>query len=726
MHAFIMPSRQSQQSDGRSTAPSRVMLSQNPDIRTLEDFLGGGGRSTNRQPSDRRRRSSRERSSRSRRQHRRITGYHNVFDELSPPDYDVFGSLSEEAATAEPPDYECTVEAEDVMEVIWERNSPFQPPQMNPWQTVHVELRGTLLQISNAKTHGLLAPAGKRGMPTGEAGRRIRSYTLQHAEVGLASDHKKVEMIPKSPIAQLLPDTALKQLQESDPSQFDIVYNYIARVRVESEQVLLRFRDSEQRSSWVDKICAAIDIAMPLECRSEPRNHTLPRRRRRHEGHRIEIRTTTTGQGVVSASLVAEQERILREHYPHLIQTVRPDNQQPQESEPRSPRERHNGTEGADGENDGEDENDNVNDNEPEQEPDPDYGDLDLAFMRDPTAGNDPDDDDDPPRATENLTYNGNDSNSSSHHGSPNVDSVGDLWTEIRLTRVPQSARNRTDRKWHPRVPRNDALRDARYRRRCMPMLVHNSRYATNVIIHKGKRKVIDWNNKKLVPWPASPPSYHDVLYGPAKTDPAKPGEDGEAEAQRRAGENLPPGAGNAVMRLRGLLRRHASSGEMEVNPLVSASGQSSNHRRQRQRKGTPSAPRSSGDGADTAQVDTNTSAPSNAESADSTPSATTVNSNTTAECSSSGDDQSVSSPALNFMDPNVNTKASNSTAFSKKLKQRFGRRAVSETTNAQMDEMESTATRDGTREEDYDGFSKARLERLRTASSFDMRRAGL
>ena len=597
----------------RPSTPTRVNLSNNPDIRTLNDFLGVPVAHNN----DTRRRRSRDRAARSRRQHRRITGYHNVFDELSPPDYDVFGIPSLTEATALPPVYDCTVEAADVLEVIWERNSPFQPAQMSPWQSIHVSLQGTLLTMSNAKTHGLLTPAWKRGRPTGEAGRRIRGYTLQHAEVGLASDHKKVEMVPKSPIAQLLPESALKQLQESDPSQFDIVYNYIARLRVEGDQILLRFKDSEHRSNWIDKICAAIDIAPPLEVRSEPRNHTLPRRRRRQERQRIVIRTNAAGLGLAPANLIAEQERILREHYPQLLRHTQQPPQPQHEEPPASPREPDDPVEETP-------DADNTADPENDQEPVHYYAELAFTFIREPSA-----DDNSPSSLNPNAQQtrgSGTRSNDSSPPSSPNPD----LPTPIPRPLLP--TRHITETKLLPRHPR-DPVREARYRRRCMPMLVHNSRYAQN-IMHKGKRKVIDWKAKKLISWPASPPSYHDALYSRSDVTNASDAAERDREQDReREREGLPPGAGHAVMRLRGFLRRHGSSGELDCEVAEEGGG--------------------GGGGGAEANV--------------------TGTAVTTTESSSSGDDKSLA----------LKGRAGNSVTFGRKLRERFGggRRVSAEAT---------------------------------------------
>ena len=711
-------------------------------------------------PDQRRRDRSRNRNPRSRRQ-RRITGYHNVFDELSPPDYDLLGPpLTSD--TLQPPEYDCTVQASDVLEVIWERTSPFHSVQMTPWQTVHVELRGTFLQISNAKTHGLLTPAWKRGAPTGAAGRKIRAYTLQHAEVGLASDHKRVEMVPKSPIAQLLPESALRQLQESDPTQFDIVYNYIARLRVESDQILLRFHTSDQRTNWIESICAAIDIAPPIEVRNEPRNHTLPRRRRRQEGQRVAIRIHN-GQASAPASIVAEQERILREHYPHLLHTARQSREDDTAEDADSPRIPQDGIDASEQQGD-------EQQAEPDNEPDPDYQDLDLAFMRDPMAENDPEDDDQHMTDMADIFSSIGQRESAEHQQHqqqpdsptiPNFDfqnilTVADPSSETNppsceqmLTIRPSSQRQRLCspypqdiRKYRPRPTRQDPIRDARYRRRCMPMLVHNSRYASNVIMHKGKRKVIDWKHKKLVDWPAGPPSYRDVLDGVAPVDPSK-GKQGEQESEDNR-DSLPPGAGHAVMRLRRMLRRHASSAEITAHFGSSAAetfrpnGDSQPQSSQgsvpngEQTRGTMSFAMDRGVRHELGRQASHGYLRSQPHSLDTTP--TTTHTASTGYLSSS-DDQSSQSPA-SFTDPKVKTKASNSSAFSLKLRQKFGRKKAMHENNVisrpatSVDDITRAPTRTDSRFSDRDDEAmgdktiRNRIGTIRTASSMDIMRA--
>ena len=79
--------------------------------------------------------------------------------------------------------------------------------------------------------------------------RLLRSYSLQHARLGLATDYKK------------------------KPN--------VLRVRIESEQLLLHFSTTQDLIDWHAAFCSGRDISLDILQREIPRERTLPRRRRR-------------------------------------------------------------------------------------------------------------------------------------------------------------------------------------------------------------------------------------------------------------------------------------------------------------------------------------------------------------------------------------------------------------------------------------------------------------
>jgi hypothetical protein len=269
-------------------------------------------------------------------------GYHNTYHTHgqlpigSPPSYaratdpetrrllDERTRTEQEAArnTQLPPAYSCTVEIEGIVGIKQELSSPFQVSGHREWNDVYAILRGTQLSLYRIKYPGLLS---KKQQP--KPGRLLRTYSLQHAEVGAASDFKKTALIPKSPFAHLVPAVARPKLYETDPHLFEPVREHAIRLRLEFEQFLLCPRTQEAMLDWVEAFCAAIDISSPLEDRSEPRYRSLPRRSRRQ---RI-LDTAQFGENIESLSsleagrrIIAQQEQIIRQLYPHLAGTREP------------------------------------------------------------------------------------------------------------------------------------------------------------------------------------------------------------------------------------------------------------------------------------------------------------------------------------------------------------------------------------------------------------------
>lgn len=263
-------------------------------------------------------------------------GYHNTFHThatpvlATPPSYEIansaktltwaYGKHLEEAAelwnSTSPPPYECTVFQGGVMGMKQELTAIFQVSRSREWNPVYVVLEGTQLKIHRVKSPTILS---KNKSPT--PGRLIRSFTLQHSEIGVASDFKKTPLTPKSPFAHLVPTSARHKLYETDPHLFEPVREHVIRLRLETEQFLLSADSQEEMLDWVEKLCAAIDISQPLEDRSEPRYRSLPRRSRRQrvlDGSRLGENLENLSSLEAGRRIIAEQEEIIRQLYPHL------------------------------------------------------------------------------------------------------------------------------------------------------------------------------------------------------------------------------------------------------------------------------------------------------------------------------------------------------------------------------------------------------------------------
>jgi hypothetical protein len=255
-------------------------------------------------------------------------GYHNTYHSHAqlhigdPPSYACANDprtlrvLEEKARTeaeAErnaplPPPYSCSVELSGVLGLKQELVSPFRLSRDRDWNDVYIVLRGTQLCTYRVKHPGLLS---KHRKPT--AGRLLRTYTLQHAEVGVATDFKKTALVPKSPFAHLVPAHARPKLYESDPHLFEPVREHVIRLRLETEQFVICAPTQEVMLCWIENLCAAIDISAPLEDRSEPRYRSLPRRNRRQRDLDGNMSAAEAGRRII-----AQQEQIIRELYPNL------------------------------------------------------------------------------------------------------------------------------------------------------------------------------------------------------------------------------------------------------------------------------------------------------------------------------------------------------------------------------------------------------------------------
>ena len=389
-------------------------------------------------------------------------GYHNTFHTheppvlTSPPSYACATSsqtltwlntkaVAEKRALRSaraPPAYTCTVEFEGIMGIKQELCSVFEVARTREWNDVYVVLRGTQLTIHRLKSPGMLS---KSRTPT--AGKVVKTYTLQHAEVGVAADFKKSPLIPKSPFAHLVPASARSKLYETDPHLFEPVREHALRLRLETEQFLLCANSQEEMLSWVEQLCAAIDISSPLEDRSEPRYRSLPRRSRRQrilDGSRLGESLEHLSTVDAGRRLIAEQEAIIRQLFPHLANTA---SQEPQAN-----------TQGAD----------------------PDREEFDPEDVRFPSR-------------------------------QPNSDSPRRMiWRDDQTSTEEQSVTDSDDSNDPKNLPaaRPSASQALRYRKRCAPALLACSPRVSDVVFSGGRRLRINTKEQILVEFTPHAPRY--------------------------------------------------------------------------------------------------------------------------------------------------------------------------------------------------------------------------
>ena len=185
------------------------------------------------------------------------------------------------------PGYSCSLKAESVFQRKMEMTSPFSKAPTRWWSRVFVVLKGTLLCIHKVRDPGLFSKLdldykGTPDRPLGcTAGPLLRSYTLQHAEVGIAVDYRKTDFVPRAMFLKLLCHGSAEERMLYQKTK-----HFVIRVRVEADQFLLSCSTVQTFLYWLECLGAAIDLSPPLDERRLPQHRTIPvRRRRRNHGN---------------------------------------------------------------------------------------------------------------------------------------------------------------------------------------------------------------------------------------------------------------------------------------------------------------------------------------------------------------------------------------------------------------------------------------------------------
>lgn len=398
---------------------------------------------------------------------RRATSYYNSFPTICSSATDSAPAYADAAKQKLPqphpdfrreqlPGYTCSVSTEAKLLLQLESMNPLHGVSESEWKDTYIVLRGTLLNFYRVKDGG--------------CGKLLRSYTLQHAEIGLALDTQHTVLIPQSRLAHLIPLSQRKRAWQKDPGLFKPVRQTIMRLRLETDQLLLADASEDRLHELISAISAGIDIAHAIDERSIPRQCTVPRRRRRQ-------RATFSGD-LNDPALLAEQQRILGDMYPAFA-------------------ERSDQTTNELGRTNTEDTT-----SEPAQTSAREEDDLDLAIIREdfavphsPTVAQH-DDTAIRPEISRQTTA----STIGSTHSS----------TMVYAT----SPHNFTSSgKWQPPHTRTEG-QVIRYARRCMPVLLAEAVRASDVLICNGKRVKINWRMELLEEWELQPPSYKSHAFG--------------------------------------------------------------------------------------------------------------------------------------------------------------------------------------------------------------------
>lgn len=347
------------------------------------------------------------------------------------------------------------------MQIRLESCSPFLVLPFQEWRPCYVRVQGTMLCIYKLKTSHV------DKMPVHSAGRLIKKYTLQHAEVGLALDVSHSVLVPMTRLASLIPPLARRKAFEKDPELFTHERHCALRVRSELDQFVLSNKAEEQVISWVNHISAGIDIAPDLDSRNTSRQCTMPRRSRRHRTQEV--------QDLTDARLIEQQRRLLAQ-YPSLA-----DNAPPTQTAPE--------------------------DRQSEQNtaiaqiaipsrveiaaiiPDQEQEDIDLSELAEEA----------PERRNVSV--------------SSAADRLSASRANSQTLRTAGVSRSNFDEngKWMPPHPRT-AAQQWRYIRRCMPVLMAETPRHSSVMIDNGRYVRPNYKHDSLEKWSLQPPTYeaHD------------------------------------------------------------------------------------------------------------------------------------------------------------------------------------------------------------------------
>jgi hypothetical protein len=402
---------------------------------------------------------------------RRAQSYFNTFQTACTPAHDdppSYASASRQkpvirreiiAGKEALPQYTCTVSAGLRMLVNMESASPLHVVAQSEWRDVYVEVRGTMLNFHRVKD--------------GRPSKILRSYTLQHAEIGLAPDAFHTVLAPNSKLAHLIPSAARQKAFKKDPQLFRAEEQFIMRLRVETDQILLAHKSEDKILEMVHEIGAGIDLAPAIDERNISKQCTVPRRRRRPN--------TQVSGDINSAAVIAEQERILQQMYPSFAQAGNEQNTTSSTSSPGTPT--HTTPLGT-----------------PTREDD----ELDLSAIRE--------DFNESNILTHTIT-----STSTSSASNPERPTYSRTATESSTTSAFQTTYETAptnfglDGKWQPPHTRT-AVQIRRYVRRCAPLLMSDAVRASDIVICNGKRMRINWREERLEDWRLQPPKYtaHD------------------------------------------------------------------------------------------------------------------------------------------------------------------------------------------------------------------------
>lgn len=360
------------------------------------------------------------------------------------------------------PPYSSEISLEHVFSRKMELEGAVHRAHDRNWYRVYVTLQGTALTFHKYKSSGYFSAWSSEGGRTdvavpGKKGHFLKSYNLQHADVGIAADYYKY--------ALLLPRTLKVIFADSEHRK-----KYVIRLRAETDQFLLSCFKIETFLHWLQSLFAAIDIAPPLDTRSLPRDFSIPRARRR----RATCSTSFTDVER-NAALVREQFEIMRQQYPRLVDAAIPEDPERQSTETPT---------------------------EQAQRPATSRPGSVLTLQR-PSSSNDitpiPTNSSRLSRLQTQSTTALSQPPRLSHQPSTSSSTISEAHPSIS----PETGKWRPEHQW-------SAMYDMMYAKRCMAILTSRSPRKSNLVIMKGKQWVVDWATGAFTR--CEPPDYGECI----------------------------------------------------------------------------------------------------------------------------------------------------------------------------------------------------------------------
>ncbi|CZR68476.1 uncharacterized protein PAC_18375 [Phialocephala subalpina] len=366
------------------------------------------------------------------------------------------------------PQYSCEISVQSVFLKKMELEGAVHKAQDRNWYKVLATLQGTALSFYKYQKPGMFSSArdasGKKtgpDFPPGlKRGQFLRSYNLQHADVGIAADYLKKR--------------------------------YVIRVRAEADQFLLSCHKIETFVLWLQSLFAAIDLAPPLDDREIPRDLSIPRRTRRR------VARAGFSDAPANTALVQEQEEIISTQFPSLtVAETQASGSGAEVSRPATIA----------------DQDDMI------EELESISSSPAISRPASPPSAS-PSTTDSSPTTTSSSLPSTTPSTPNPTSTSTNPPPRSSLLSRARhamssspyLSSTTPNAPNpniTSDGKWRPQHQWTHFY-DMMYAKRCMAVLTHRSPRKSNFVVMKGKRWVVDWATGKLER--EGPPDYGEVV----------------------------------------------------------------------------------------------------------------------------------------------------------------------------------------------------------------------